>query len=242
MKTLLFPLLALAGLTLSAPAQNGGVAVLDIDEVARQLGIEEKVRVDLLGMQNNLNADLKRSQETMQKQMTGVEEAAGKNPSEEQKRQIIATNQQLNEEFNRLKAQAQNTLAQERARMINEFRVRLEPIALKAAQEIGLDVVLMKVTPPVFAYATAVDITQATTKMALDAGMQVNSGGVTNAPAPPSAPARPPVAAPVAAPMTDEKDGKDEREGRSKGTSGETTKSGAKGDSKGGSKGKSKGD
>jgi hypothetical protein len=46
MKTLLFPLLALVGLTLSAPAQNGGVAVLDIDEVARQLGIEEKVRVD----------------------------------------------------------------------------------------------------------------------------------------------------------------------------------------------------
>jgi Skp family chaperone for outer membrane proteins len=241
MKTLLFPLLALVGLTLSAPAQNGGVAVLDIDEVARQLGIEEKVRVDLLNMQNNLNADLKRSQETMQKQMTGVEEAAGKNPSDEQKRQIVATNQQLNEEFNRLKAQAQNTLAQERARMINEFRVRIEPIALKAAREIGLDVVLMKVTPPVFSFSTAVDITQATTKMALEAGMQVNSGGVTNAPAPAtgSSPARPPVAAPVATPMTDEKD---KGEGKSKGTSGESTKGGSKSESKGGSKGKSKGE
>jgi len=192
MKSILLSTLALCFLTLPAVAQKGGVAILDIDEVARQLGVEEKVRVDLLSMQNNLNADLQRTQETMQKQMTGVEEAAGENPTEEQKRQIIATNQQLNEEFNRLKAQAQTTLGQERVRMINEFRIRLEPIALKAAQEAGLEVVLMKVTPPVFTYATSVDITQATTKLALEAGMQVKAAEVTNAPATPAtAPAAP---------------------------------------------------
>jgi hypothetical protein len=153
----------------------------------------------------------------------------------------VATNQQLNEEFNRLKAQAQNTLAQERVRMINEFRVRLEPIALKAAQEIGLEVVLMKVTPPVFTYSNTVDITQATTKMALDAGMQVKSGDVTNAPAPApgSAPTTAPVAAPVATPMTD---GKEKGEAKSKGASSEESKGGSKGESKGGSKSKSKGE
>jgi Skp family chaperone for outer membrane proteins len=231
MKTLLCSLITLAGLTLPVFSQKGGVAILDIDEVARQLGVEEKVRVDLLNMQNNLNADLKRTQETMQKQMTGVEQAAGDNPSEEQKRQIVATNQQLNEEFNRLKAQAQNTLAQERVRMINEFRVRLEPIALKAAQELGLDVVLMKVTPPVFTYANTVDITQATTKMALEAGMQVKSGDVTNAPAPAAGNA--PVAAPVATPTSD---GKEKGDGKAKGQPEEESK----GTSKGGSKGKSK--
>lgn len=213
MKTPLLSLIVLTGLTFSAFAQKGGVAVLDIDEVARQLGVEEKVRVDLLNMQNNLNADLKRTQETMQKQMTSKEEAAGATPTEEQKREIIATNQQLNEEFNRLKAQAQNTLGQERVRMINEFRVRLEPIALKAAQELGLDVVLMKVTPPVFTYANSVDITQATTKMALEAGMQVKSGEVTNAPAPAAGAA--PTAAPVATPTTDGKEKGDEK-GKSK--------------------------
>lgn len=197
MKSLLLSSLALLAFALPAAAQKGGVAVLDIDEVAKQLGVEEKVRVDLLNMQNNLNADLQRTQETMQKQMTGVEEAAGENPSEEQKRQILATNQQLNEEFNRLKAQAQNTLAQERVRMINEFRIRLEPIALKAAQESGLEVVLMKVTPPVFTYATTVDITQATTKLALEAGMQVKAAEVTNAPAPAPAPSATPAATPA---------------------------------------------
>jgi len=126
-------------------------------------------------MQTNLNADLQRTQTTMQNQMSGVEKAAGETPTDEQKRQIMATNQQLNEEFNRIKGQAQQTLAQERVRMINEFRIRLEPIALKAAQAQGLEVVLMKVTPPVFTYDSSVDVTQATVKMALEAGMQVKA-------------------------------------------------------------------
>jgi Skp family chaperone for outer membrane proteins len=200
MKNLLLTFLFFSALSLPAAAQKGGVAILDIDEVARQLGVEEKVRVDLLNMQNSLNADLQRTQTTMQNQMNGVEKAAGENPTEEQQKQIFATNQQLNEEFNRIKAQAQQSLAQERVRMINDFRARLEPIALKAAEAQGLDVVLMKVTPPLFAYATSVDITQATTKLALDAGMQVTapaettpvtapSGTVAPAPAPAPAPA-----------------------------------------------------
>lgn len=186
MKRLLITLLSFAAFTFPALAQKGGVAILDIDEVARQLGVEEKVRVDLLNMQNNLNADLQRTQTTMQNQMSGVEKAAGEKPSEEQQKQIMATNQQLNEEFNRIKGQAQQTLAQERVQMINDFRVRLEPIALKAAEAQGLEVVLMKVTPPVFAYSTSVDITQATIKLALDAGMQVKAAAET---APVAAPA-----------------------------------------------------
>jgi Skp family chaperone for outer membrane proteins len=211
MKSILLSSLVLLAFAFPAAAQKGGVAVLDIDEVAKQLGVEEKVRVDLLNMQNNLNADLQRTQETMQKQMTGVEQAAGENPTEEQKRQIVATNQQLNEEFNRLKAQAQNNLAQERVRMINEFRIRLEPIALQAAQAIGLEVVLMKVTPPVFTYATSVDITQSTVKLALEAGMQVKASEVTNAPAP-AAPAATPAATPASS-------GKEKSEGKEKGKS-----------------------
>lgn len=211
MKSILLSSLVFLAFAFPAAAQKGGVAVLDIDEVAKQLGVEEKVRVDLLNMQNNLNADLQRTQETMQKQMTGVEQAAGENPTEEQKRQIVATNQQLNEEFNRLKAQAQNNLAQERVRMINEFRIRLEPIALQAAQAIGLEVVLMKVTPPVFTYATSVDITQSTVKLALEAGMQVKAAEVTNAPAP-AAPAATPAATPASS-------GKEKSEGKEKGKS-----------------------
>lgn len=173
MKTLLLSASLAAVFTCSVVAQAGGVAVLDIDQVARDLGVEERVRVDLLTMQNKLNAELQKTQASLQNQMVGVEKAAGENPTEEQRRQIVATNQQLNSEFNRLKGQAQQSLAQERVRLINEFRIQLEPIAMEAAKAKGLDVVLMKVTPPVFTFANEVDITADTTKLALDAGMKV---------------------------------------------------------------------
>ena len=173
MKKLLLTTIATLALTLSAQAQKGGVAILDIDAVARNLGVEEKVRVDLVSMQNNLNAELQKTQQTLQSQMAGVEQSAGENPTEEQRRQILATNQQLNAEFNRLKQQAQQQLANERVRLINEFRIKLEPIALDAAREKGLEVVLMKVTPPVFAYGPEVDITDDTTALAIEAGMNV---------------------------------------------------------------------
>ncbi|MEM1444095.1 MAG: OmpH family outer membrane protein [Verrucomicrobiota bacterium] len=171
----LFAILTTALFALPAFAQKGGVAVLDIDAVARKLGVEEKVRVDLIEMQNSLNRELQRTQAELQSQMTGVEQSAGENPTDEQRRQIMATNQQLNAEFNRLKAQAQQSLAQERVRLINEFRIQLEPIALMAAKEKGLEVVLMKVTPPVFTYSSEVDITDATAKMAEEAGMKVEA-------------------------------------------------------------------
>lgn len=173
MKKLLLSSLALIAFSSAAFAQSGGVAVLDIDAVARALGVEEKVRVDLVSMQNNLNAELQKTQTALQNQMAAFERSKGENPDDAEKREIVATNQQLNSEFNRLKGQAQNTLAQERVRLINEFRIQLEPIALKAAKAKGLDVVLMKVTPPVFTYGSEVDITEDTAKLAEEAGMRV---------------------------------------------------------------------
>lgn len=161
---------------LGAPVVHaGGVAVLDIDAVARALGVEEQVRVKLEKLEANLNTELKNAQAQLQSQMEGVEQAAGENPSEDEIRQIRATGQQLNSEFNRLRGQAKQALDQERVRLINEFRIKLEPIAKEAAAEKGLDVVLMKVTPPVFAFATEADVTEDTIRLAIEAGMKVEN-------------------------------------------------------------------
>ncbi len=173
MKNLLLTACITTFLAISAQAQSGGVAILDIDAVARELGVEDQVRVDLITMQSDLNAELQRTQATMQAQMNNVEQGAGENPSDADRQKVLQTNQQLNLEFNRLKNQAQQNLAQERVRMINEFRIRLEPVALMAAKKKGLDIVLMKTTPPVFTHSKEVDITEETTKLAIEAGMKV---------------------------------------------------------------------
>ncbi|HRQ87366.1 MAG TPA: OmpH family outer membrane protein [Bacteroidia bacterium] len=162
---------SLASMCMAAHAQN--VAILDIDEVARQLNVEEKVRVDLLKAQNALNAELQRSQTTLQNQMNGVEQAAGKNPSEEQMREIVATNQQLNAEFARIRERANQALAAERFRLIAEFQGRIKPIAEKAAKVKGFSVVLLKVAPPVFHHEESADITAETIRLAREAGLEV---------------------------------------------------------------------
>lgn len=172
-KNFLLPVFVSTFLALGALAQNSGVAILDIDAVARELGVEDRVRVDLVTMQSDLNAELQKTQMTMQTQMNTVEAELGEDPSDTERQKVLQTNQQLNLEFNRLKSQAQQNLAQERVRMINEFRLRLEPIAMMAAKQKGLEIVLMKTTPPVFTYSKEVDITAETTKLAIEAGMKV---------------------------------------------------------------------
>ncbi|MDF1849910.1 MAG: OmpH family outer membrane protein [Verrucomicrobiales bacterium] len=181
MKSVFFVLALVFAFHQVAFSEGGGVAILDIDAVARQLGIEEQVRVELAALQKRLAQDLQKTQAQLQTEMNGVQRAAGENPSEQQLRQIRATSQQLNSEFARLKTQAEQSLAQERVRMINEFRIKLEPIAKDAAAERGLDVVIMKVTPPVFTFSSNVDITEATYKLAVEAGMQVKPAA-TSAP------------------------------------------------------------
>ncbi len=203
MKKLLILSISALAFAATANAQNGGVAILDIDAVARELGIEDAVKNQLLTMQNGLNGELQKAQANLQAQMKGAEQAAGAAPTDDQKRQLVSTNQQLNGQFNQLKAQAQQTLAQERVNKINAFREQLKPIALAAAKAKGLSVVLMKVTPPVYAYGDEVDITKATTEAALKAGMKAQA---TVAPAPVPVPA--PIAAPVAAPAGEKGKGK----------------------------------
>jgi Skp family chaperone for outer membrane proteins len=193
MKSLVFLILATVTFGSSTFAQKGGVAILDIDAVAKELGVEEQVRVTLLSMQESLNAELQKAQSTLQAQMNGVEQAAGENPTDEKKQEVLATNQQLNSEFNRLKMQAEQNLVQERVRLINDFRIKLEPVALEVAKGKGFDVVLMKVTPPLFASSPEVDITADTAKLAKSKGMQVPV--TPAAPAPAATPAAPKPAA-----------------------------------------------
>lgn len=179
-------------------AQKGGVAILDIDAVARELGVEDSVKTLLQTMQDNLNIELKKTQASFQAQMKNIETLAGPNPNEDQKAQLLQANQRLNSEFNKLRQQAQRTLQQERITRINQFREKLKPLALEAAKAKGLDVVIMKVTPPVYAYSDSVDITVDTAARAVKAGLKEKTS-VKPAATPAVTPAKP-AAAPTAIP------------------------------------------
>ena len=157
----------------TANAQNkGGVAVLDIDAVARELGVEASVKAALQAMGTNLNMELNKTKASFEAQLRNEQTQAGDNPDEKTKVKMIQLKNQLNTEFARLKQQAQRTLAQERVTRITQFREKLKPIAMAAAKAKGLSIVLMKVTPPVYGYTADVDITKDTIARAVKAGLK----------------------------------------------------------------------
>lgn len=172
------------GLSPLAQAQNGGAAVLDIDKVAQELGIDQSVLTELQQIEANLNNQLAQVRGNLQTQMNQLEARAGQQPTPEIQAQLLEANRKLNADFNQVRAQAQNQLAAARIQRINEFRDKLRPIALDAAKAKGLQVVLT-LTPQVYANDESVDITAEVIKAAVAAGLK------QEAPAPAAAPAAP---------------------------------------------------
>lgn len=158
----LFGVLAMAG-AMAAPsvkAQQGGVAIVDVDAVAREIGADKQVLDALKQAQDNLNTRLKDTQSAMQKQFDeAVAKAGGDKASDEQKQQLAQFNQRLQDQFSQYKGQAQVTLNREQAKLVLAFREKVRPVALEIAKGKGLDVVLQK-SDQVIGFAESVEISK----------------------------------------------------------------------------------
>jgi len=152
---------AIAGFVTSSRvfAQQGGVAIIDIDQVAREIGADKEFLSALKQAQDKLNAKLKETQVAMQKKFDeAVTQAGGDKASDEKKQQLAQFNQQLQNQFAQYKGQAQTALKQEQAKRVLAFRELVRPVAMEVAKSKGLSVVLQK-TEQVIAFQEAVDIT-----------------------------------------------------------------------------------
>ncbi len=204
-----FCALAIAvGLAPLAQAQNGGVAVLDIDKVAQELGIDQSVLTELKEIETNLNNQLAQVRNNLQSQMNQLEARAGQQRTPEMQAQLVQANRKLNADFGAVRAQAQNQLVSARVQRINEFRDKLRPIALESAKTKGLQVV-MTLTPNLYTYDDSVDITEDVIKRAKEAGLQEEAPAATEEAAAPSTGEAAP-AAPAPAPAADSEGSSDQ--------------------------------
>lgn len=165
-----------------ARAQQGGVAVLDIDKVAQELGIDQSVLTELKQIEGNLNSQLAQVRQNLQTQMNQLEARAGQNRTPQTQAQLVEANRKLNADFGAVRAQAQSQLTSARVQRINDFREKLRPLALESAKAKGLHVV-MTLTPNLYAHADEVDITEDVIKRAKDAGLQEEPAEAAPAPA-----------------------------------------------------------
>ncbi len=146
---------------------TGGVAVIDLDEVAKRLGHDVEMVNSAQQAESSLNQQLANIQANFKKQFDDTKKELGEQPTEEQQQQLTTLGRQINVKLNESLQQARTNLSQHRLTLINRFREEVKPLALTAAHERGLGVVLTKNDSVLFAHASSVDVTDRVVELML---------------------------------------------------------------------------
>lgn len=151
------------------PRQLSGVAVVDLDGVARQLGVDIALEKQITDQRFSLDQQLQALQASARQQLQQKAEelkaqrAKDGSPLEpsEFKRQLVEVEKNLNVQLAQAQQLARNKLAVYRNGLLQDFRNRVAPVAQKAASQRGLHVVITKNDSVLVAFDQAHDVTEA---------------------------------------------------------------------------------
>jgi len=156
--------------TPQSATSQGNVAVVDLDEVANQLGLGQQWASELSEKQTAVNQQLTGFQQKLNEQLeqkrSQATTANGSDASllEDQQIQLASYQQELNEKLRRAQTEAKKHLGEERSRIIQNYRQQAKRISAEVAKHQGFDVVLTKNDSVVLSYTPGADITQEVAK------------------------------------------------------------------------------
>jgi Skp family chaperone for outer membrane proteins len=146
-------------------ADPGRVAVIDLDAVAKKLGRDvqmsnaTKQQADLLSEQLKQYQIGLRGQYDQKKNEFGAEPPETQEELKKQQAELQLIDRQLGTQLNQARVKAQQNLNASKLRLIHQFREEVKPVAQSVATELGLSMVVTKNDSVVFAFSSAVDIT-----------------------------------------------------------------------------------
>lgn len=140
---------------------SGGVAVIDLDRVAQQLGSDKQIVASLNEAQQTLNEKLQQLAQNYQAQIAQQSQNSSSDPASNEGVRLASFQQQAQANIAKAKNQAASQLAQRQAQLIQQFRHAVKPAARAEAQQRGLSLVITKNDSVVFDYVDAVDVTDA---------------------------------------------------------------------------------
>jgi Skp family chaperone for outer membrane proteins len=177
----------------AADLPTGGVAVIDLDEVARRLGREGAIKQSLVAHETSLNQQLETLRVSYANQLQQRKEELPEQPARGDLAQVNAFEQQAVNRIQQARQHAQKDLLSQKRDLINAFREEVKPIASRVAATKGLNLVVSKNDTFLFAFDSAVDITQevvakmqATTISPAPSAAETPPVGRTNPPSPDS--------------------------------------------------------
>lgn len=150
-----------SGQTEESPSQTvtGGVAVIDLDQLAEKLGRDVAMTNSIRDQSASLNQQLSNLQNSLLSQVEEKEQKLGDIPTEEQSKELQGIKRQAGINLNQARQKAQAVLNQHSQQLVSRFREEVRPLAREVADEKGLSVVVTKNDSVVFTFQDAIDIT-----------------------------------------------------------------------------------
>jgi len=143
----------------AAPQPLGAVAVIDLDEIARRLGRDVSMEKAVKQQETQLNQQLQTVQASYNQQINEKKLEFGDALNEEDAKLLLTMKRQANLNLNDARRRAQNELTQHRFKLISLFREEVKPVARDVAKSKGLSIIVTRNDTVIYAYDTAVDIT-----------------------------------------------------------------------------------
>ncbi len=138
---------------------TGGVAVVDLDRVAKALGRDAAILQQLKQQELDLNQKLSSVKTSFEKQLAETFEELPEEPSPEEAQKLLNMKRNATIRLASYQKQATTALAQMKSSAISEFRAEVMPLARRIAKDKGLSVVLTSNDAVVFTFDESVNIT-----------------------------------------------------------------------------------
>jgi len=139
----------------------GGVAVVDLDAVAKRLGRDLEMQANAEQRMAVLNDELTTLQGALNRQLQDKKQQLGDEPDDEGKIELVSFQKRLEAQLLERRRSAETKLAAFRQKQIEQFREEVRPVLRDVAAERGLSIVIPKNGTLLLSVDPAVEITDA---------------------------------------------------------------------------------
>lgn len=138
---------------------QGGVAVVDLDRVAKELGREVQMTNDLKATQSNVANQLAIVEKNAVEKLNELKADLGEDAADDQKAEFAKTFQGTQIQFNNFQKKAVAVINQRRDTLIASFRAEARPATEKVAKSHGASAVMTRNDAFLFSFDNTIDIT-----------------------------------------------------------------------------------
>lgn len=171
------PIMAILGLFALAGCQpidsSPTFAVIDLDVIAKRLGQDAKLDETIVSERAEVTQRLTALKEGFEKQLVQKKEEFGDELTEDEARLLLSLQSQANNHMTKAQHQAESSMRENAAKLVEQFREQARAIARAVAKERKLNLVVTKNPDLVFTYDSSIDITNEVADRMIAGGFSV---------------------------------------------------------------------